>query len=238
MKWFKHSTNSGMNAKLRKLLIKYGVQGYGLYYYCVELIAGNFSNDNITFELEHDSQILAYDLKMDSSIIEEIMKYCIKLNLFEINPVNQKIIYIGLLDELDNTMSQHPSIKALKMSENFKLLKDNLNNLKQNRIESNPSESNPKEDKQTQYLKQRPFVKPTGKEVQDYLDSLDFKYFTGDYFVDRNDATGWVVGKNRTPMKDWKATVRTWINNHKMREKEKEKKESIYETIYENGKRK
>lgn len=55
MKWFKHETNSGFNAKMKKLLMKYGVQGYGLYYYCVEIIAGNLTTENITFELEHDA---------------------------------------------------------------------------------------------------------------------------------------------------------------------------------------
>lgn len=28
--------------------------------------------------------------------------------------------------------------------------------------------------------------------------------------MDGNEAKGWLVGKTRTPMKDWKATVRTW----------------------------
>jgi len=91
MKWFKHETNSGFNSKMKKLLMKYGVQGYGLYYYCVEIIAGNLTSDNITFELEHDSSILAYDLKMDTLLVEEIMTYCLKLELFEYN----KLLFVG-----------------------------------------------------------------------------------------------------------------------------------------------
>jgi hypothetical protein len=59
------------------------------------------------------------------------------------------------------------------------------------------------------------FKKPTPEEVQEYLDKIECTYFTGEYFVDKNDSIGWVVGKNKTPMKDWKATVRTWVNNQK-----------------------
>lgn len=145
MKWFKHDTNSGYNAKMKKLLMRYGVKGYGLYYYCIELIAGNLTNDNITFELEHDSQILAYDLKMDSREVEEVMQYCIKLELFEFNTVTQRIVHSGLIEMVDNTMSQHPCIKQIKTSENFKLIKETSKVLQQNRIEQNRTEENIKE---------------------------------------------------------------------------------------------
>jgi hypothetical protein len=148
MKWFKHDTNSGYNAKMKKLLMRYGVKGYGLYYYCIELIAGNLTNDNITFELEHDSQILAHDLKMDSREVEEIMQYCIKLELFEFNTVTQKIVHSGLIEMVDNTMSQHPCIKQIKTSENFKLIKETSRVLQQNRIEQNRTEENIKEDRE------------------------------------------------------------------------------------------
>ena len=40
------------------------------------------------------------------------------------------------------------------------------------------------------------------------------------YFVDSNTAKGWVVGQNKTPMKEWKAVVRTWFSNHKKRNPE------------------
>lgn len=62
------------------------------------------------------------------------------------------------------------------------------------------------------------FQKPKPEEVQEYLDSLKFKGFNGQYFVDKNDSVGWVVGKNKSPMKDWKAVVRTWIDNNKKKE--------------------
>lgn len=51
------------------------------------------------------------------------------------------------------------------------------------------------------------FVKPTVDEVRAYClerqNDID-----PEYFIDYYEARGWVVGK--TPMKDWKATVRTW----------------------------
>ncbi len=66
------------------------------------------------------------------------------------------------------------------------------------------------------------FRKPTEAEVQAYLDERGITEFTGQEFCDNNDAKGWVVGKNRTPMKDWRAVVRTWESNGKKRQAEKD----------------
>jgi hypothetical protein len=70
------------------------------------------------------------------------------------------------------------------------------------------------------------FKKPTPQEVQQYLDSKNCKYFTGQYFCDKNDSIGWLVGRNKTPMKDWEAAVRTWIRNHEESEKKQMPKAS------------
>ena len=52
-------------------------------------------------------------------------------------------------------------------------------------------------------------MKPSAQEVSEYAKSIDFA-LDGQYFLDSNEARGWVVGKSRIPMKDWKAVVRTW----------------------------
>ncbi len=58
------------------------------------------------------------------------------------------------------------------------------------------------------------FVKPGAAEVTEYATSIGFE-LDGQYFIDKNDAVGWLVGKNRSPMRDWKAVVRTWQKNQK-----------------------
>ena len=68
-------------------------------------------------------------------------------------------------------------------------------------------------DKDKDKDKRKVFIKPTPEEIQAYLNEMKCTYFTGKYFFDKNEAIGWLVGKNKTPMKDWKATVRTWISN-------------------------
>jgi hypothetical protein len=83
MKWFKHSSLAAQDAKLKKLRIRYGMQGYGLYWYCLELIASEVDSNKLTFELEHDSEILAHDTGINHKVVEEMMFYMVELGLFE-----------------------------------------------------------------------------------------------------------------------------------------------------------
>lgn len=55
------------------------------------------------------------------------------------------------------------------------------------------------------------FRRPSFEEVRDYCLERN-NGINPKEFIDKNDAIGWVVGKNKTPMKDWKATIRTWEN--------------------------
>lgn len=118
MQWFKHDSNSTMDYKIKKLLIKYGAVGYAIYFHCLELIAGSINDNNITFELEHDSEIIADDLRITSSpeksgkeLVEEIMRYMVSLNLFEEN--NGHIFCFKLLKRLDTSMTSSTKLRTL-----------------------------------------------------------------------------------------------------------------------------
>lgn len=93
--------------------MKYGIEGYGLYFACVEIIAGNLKAENVTFELEHDAEILAHKFKVDTIKVEKMMKYMVELKLFEYNIENGRIICLQLAKRLDNHMSRNPEIKKI-----------------------------------------------------------------------------------------------------------------------------
>lgn len=83
MKWFKHDSDANTDAKLKRVRMKYGMEGYGLYWYCLELIASGVDKHRLTFELEHDSEIIAYDTGIHREVVEEMMRHFVDLNLFE-----------------------------------------------------------------------------------------------------------------------------------------------------------
>ena len=143
MKWFKHDTNAHQDAKLERVIMRYGIEGYGLYFYCVEIIAGTVSPENINFELEHDAELLAYKLKMDTLRVEEIMRYCVELGLFEIND-KSRITCAKLAKRLDNNLTQNKQLK--ETLRNFKSLKadetrrDIEETREEERVDTYPSE--------------------------------------------------------------------------------------------------
>ena len=82
-----------------------------------------------------------------------------------------------------------------------------------NTKESNTKKSSIKESSiEYREKPQKRFSKPTIEEVQAYC--LERKNgINAKRFVDYYESKGWLVGK--TPMKDWRAAVRTWESNNK-----------------------
>ena len=69
------------------------------------------------------------------------------------------------------------------------------------------------------------FIKPTVEDIEKYCDEKGIFGFDAQKFIDYYDSNGWKVGRN--PMKDWRATIRTWIRN------ENERREREYRSQYE-----
>lgn len=114
MKWFKHDTDANRDPKLEKVLMRYGAEGYALYWLCLELIAAPIDKHNLTFELEHDAEILAHRLKMDSARVEEIMRFMVGLDLFEIDASTTRITCLKLAARLENAIVKNPNLKEIQ----------------------------------------------------------------------------------------------------------------------------
>lgn len=142
MKWIKHDTDANQDAKLQNVLLDYGLEGYGLYWYCIELIAGNVDKDNITFELEHDARIIARNVGSTSQKVEEMMRYFVDLGLFEDS--QGTITCLKLARRLDKSMTSNPEMRQLienikspdgVMTPSGKTMQDK-NRLDKNRLDS------------------------------------------------------------------------------------------------------
>ena len=114
MKWFKHDTDANRDPKLEKVLMRYGAEGYALYWLCIELIAAPIDKHNLTFELEHDAEILAHRLKMDSAKVEEIMKYMVGLELFEIDATTQRVSCLKIANRIENSVVKNPNLREIQ----------------------------------------------------------------------------------------------------------------------------
>jgi hypothetical protein len=120
VKWFQHQAAAHTDPKLKKVLMKYGFEGFGLYWYCIESVCHNLE-PRLTFELEEDAEILAHVGSMDSRVIEEAMLYMVNLGLFSeadgVIACRKLALYLG--DNLTRNTDLKGIIKVEK--ENAKL---------------------------------------------------------------------------------------------------------------------
>lgn len=199
MKWFKHDANAAIDAKIEKLMAKYGLEGYGLYFYCLEMIARNVEKHNLTFELEHDAQVISRRLYMSEELVQEMMSFMVNLGLFE------------------NDRGVITCLKMASRTDEYtqKLIKDSniLTTISRQTPDSvgrksELIEENRREEKRIY----RGFTPPSPQEVQNYLNEKGITEFTGQQFVDHYASTGWYRGK--TKIKSWQHCVGTWRKNN------------------------
>jgi predicted DNA binding protein len=112
MKWFKHFTKAHEDRAVETLISEYGVSGYGLYFYCLEIIAGSIDAENISFELEPDAKILARRLSMDTILVEKIMHSCVDLGLFEITD-NGRLSCLKMAKYLEKSSTSNKEMRKI-----------------------------------------------------------------------------------------------------------------------------
>lgn len=137
MKWMKHDTDANSDAKLKKLRMKYGLEGYGLYWYCLELVAANVDKDNLTFELEHDAEIISFDTGIHYERIQEMMTYMVSLSLFEQD--NGILTCLKLAKRLDKSMTNSPAMRRMigNIKERHDTVSECHDRLDKNRLDKN-----------------------------------------------------------------------------------------------------
>lgn len=109
MKWFKHDADANMDARLQEILLDYGLEGYGLYWYCIELITHKLDSDNITFELEHDARLIARNTGNSVQKVQEMMTRFVDIGLFE--NLDGTITCLKLAKRLDKSMTNSPKMR-------------------------------------------------------------------------------------------------------------------------------
>lgn len=203
IKWFKHDSDAHRDSKLVKVRMKYGLEGYGLYWYLIEEIVSGVDGDNITFQLEHDSEIIAFNTGIHRDRIEDMMRFMVELGLFE---ESQGVITcLKLARRLDQSMTSNEGMRKLiagvrKNHDSVMINHDSV-------MQEESREDKKRKEKTTQPNKSRP--KNAG-DVTEYAKSIGFD-LDGQYFIDHYESNGWMRGK--TKIKDWKACVRTWKKN-------------------------
>lgn len=172
MKWFKHDADANADAKLQNVLLDYGLEGYGLYWYCVELIAGSVDVDNLTFQLEHDARIIARNTGSTPQKVEEMMRYFVKIGLFECS--ENVITCMKMAKRLDKSMTSNPVMRGMidrLKSENHDSVRIGHDNIMQDKIRLDKS----RKDNKTKERKSADFLPPDNLNLEAWKKWVEFR---------------------------------------------------------------
>ena len=166
--------------------------------------------------IPYNDDMLATITDTNIDIVRSAMKILIELNMIEI--LDDSTIYLAEISKMigcENSVAERvrkhrESQKALHCNADVTLMKQKCNTEieLEKEIELEIDIENNGEEKSSPIpSKSKRFIPPTIEEVTFYCQERS-NNVNAEKFVDHYTSNGWKVGKN--PMKDWKASVRTW----------------------------
>ena len=105
MKWFKHFSDAKSDTKIRRLIKKFGIIGYGLYWAVVESIAYQLTSDKPIPDIEENSQDIADMFTCESHCltpekVNTILLFCLNEGLFEQSEETGRILCMKILQHV------------------------------------------------------------------------------------------------------------------------------------------
>ena len=199
--YFSHDYNARNDEKIKRLLRKHGMLGYGIFWAIIEDL---YQNANA---MRSDCEGIAYDLHTHSEVVHSVLH---DFDLF----IHDGDMFSS--DSISKRMEQR-NIKSIKARESARLRWTDANAMRthseRNAIkESKGKESKVKETNIKSDIAAR--AAPTIEQVQEFalthgIGSHNAPQDFHDYYT----SNGWKVG--RSAMKDWKAAYRRWTRNEK-----------------------
>jgi len=175
--------------------------------------------------IPYDSRILSQIVRHSVGVVEKAISVFKQLGMIEI--MDDGAIYML---HIQNYIG-HSSTEADRQREYQERIKIG----KQLPCKKSNKESNKKttpererELKKEKEIDKDRFTPPAHEEVSAYINEMGY-LITADEFIDCYSVRGWIIGKTKEKMKDWKAAVRNYVKNDKAWHPEKYMKEkSIY----------
>lgn len=102
-----------IDPKMKRLIRSYGVEGYGVYNYILELIVRRLETESPMPDLEESSEDIASDFSMDTLQVERIIKDCLDYGLFEYDEISGRIVAHKIYAFLDKATTRSFEIKSM-----------------------------------------------------------------------------------------------------------------------------
>lgn len=196
--YFSHDCNARNDRKLINLRMNHSVAGIGVYWCVVEMLY----EEGGYMPLEYER--IAFDLRTDSDLVTDV------INSYDLFKIDGDRFYSQAV--LDRISKQFEKSEKAKQSASYRWGKgENANALRPQteRYAKKENKIKEKEIKENNTAEKR-FTPPELSAVEEYC-KLRKNSVDANRWYDYYESKGWLIGKS--PMKDWKAAVRTWEHN-------------------------
>ena len=113
MQYFKHMSNMRNDVRIRRLINKYGIEGYGLYNLILESITESLTSQSPLPDLQETSEDIADFYKADTAKINEIMLYMVNGQLFEVDNISGNILCAKIYKFLEANQTRSEEIRRM-----------------------------------------------------------------------------------------------------------------------------
>jgi hypothetical protein len=113
VQYFKHHTKMRHDVKIKRLISKYGLEGYGLYVLILETIAEEISTDKPLPELEETCDDIAEFYNCNSAKIDEIVRFMVEQGLFEVDIITKRLSCYKIYKYLEQSQTRSEKIRQL-----------------------------------------------------------------------------------------------------------------------------
>ena len=155
MQYFKHLSSMRNDPKIKRVIAKYGLEGYGLYNLMLESIAGSVETSNPMPFLEETCEDIAMFYNGNSAKIEEMVKFMISQGLFSVETVERRIACFKIYKYFEQSQTRSDKIRELIAA--YKLQSDLPQMSQTNLIEENRTEEKIIEKKEKIAKDEKPF---------------------------------------------------------------------------------
>ena len=206
--YFSHDSNARNDEKILAVRMKYGAEGYGIYFMILERL-----RDSDGYMSIKDYNMLAFDFRVSAEKVKSIVE---DFGLFVFTE-DRKHFYsesflqrMKLKDEKSLKARESANQRWRKKTEEQKEMRTQCerieNECERNASKVKESKVNNKE-KEKEKEKPKRFLPPSLDEVENYISEKGYSV-DAEAFIAFYTAKNWFIGKNK--MKDWRAAIVTW----------------------------
>lgn len=207
--YFSHDADMRDDVKIKALRRQYSHIGYAVWNYILETLT-----DSEGFEVEWSElsiELLAADYDVTTEELSQIVMYCIKIELLQLNDnilysEAHKLRFAGLQEARLKKSEAGKKGMAKRWHRDYTATESDNSDITPLQDDVTDSTTDEKGGKPKKPTVKR-FIPPTLQEVEAFIAENNYS-IRAESFVNHYESNGWMVGRNK--MKDWKATIRGW----------------------------